>query len=470
MKSDMNLRNAFGLGTVLLSAVEAATCNLKNSFATPVLASGWEHKLIARNLTKPRGILFDSEGNLLVLQQGAGLIHLSFDDGGSTCLDVAKRTFLINSTALNHGLTLSSDGKTIYASSSNSVFAWTYDPAVGTVSDRNTTIITGMDNDDHTTRTLLMSQKSPGTILVSRGSDSNLDYSAESLNSGHSQLKSFDLTKLTSSSPPYDFNTAGRLLGWGLRNSVGVAEEPLTGGIYSVENSVDEIRRNGVDVHQTNPGEELNFHGFLNGSTENQGGNYGYPLCYALWNTSIPNAENLTVGKQFTMEQNATVDDGFCAAERVPPQLTFEAHVAPLDIIFLANGTKAYVSFHGSWDKSVPAGYKVISIDFANGSPVEASTSMKAAQDLFSNPDTSVCPGRCFRPVGLALDGKGRLFVSSDSSGELYVLAKTGPSGGGSPTSSAAPGATTSKASSASKAVVSGVVLLFAVGFGAALM
>ena len=93
----------------------------------------------------------------------------------------------------------------------------------------------------------------------------------------------------------------------------------------------------------------MNYHGFLNGSTENQGGNYGYPLCYALWNTSIPNADNLTVGAQFTSDQNATVDDSFCAEERVPPRLTFEAHVAPLDIIFLPNGTKAYVSFHGSW-------------------------------------------------------------------------------------------------------------------------
>lgn len=206
-----------------------------------------------------------------------------------------------------------------------------------------------MDNDDHTTRTLLMSQKEPGTLIVSRGSSSNLDFSAESLDTGHSQLKAFDLTALNSNSEPLNFNTAGRLLGWGLRNSVGVAEEPLTGGIYSVENSVDQLERNDVDIHQSNPGEEMNYHGFLNGSTENQGGNYGYPLCYALWNTSIPNADNLTVGAQFTSDQNATVDDNFCAEERVPPRLTFEAHVAPLDIIFLPNGTKAYVSFHGSW-------------------------------------------------------------------------------------------------------------------------
>lgn len=98
MTSDMKIRNVLALAALLLGAAEAATCDLRTSFAAPVLANGWEHKLIAWNLTKPRSIMFDSEGNLLVVQQGAGLIHLAFDDGGSTCLDVAKKTFLINST------------------------------------------------------------------------------------------------------------------------------------------------------------------------------------------------------------------------------------------------------------------------------------------------------------------------------------------------------------------------------------
>jgi glucose/arabinose dehydrogenase len=206
-----------------------------------------------------------------------------------------------------------------------------------------------MSNDDHTTRTLMMSNKEPGTLVVSRGSNSNIDLEAESLSSGHSQIKAYDLTNITSTSEPYDFTTSGRLLGWGLRNSVGVAEEPLTGGIYSVENSADEIDRNGVDIHENNPGEEMNYHGFLNSSTEDQGGNYGYPNCFALWNTSIPDVGTLVTGSQFTLDPNATINDTTCADNRVPPRLTFQAHMAPLDIIFLPNGTEAFISFHGSW-------------------------------------------------------------------------------------------------------------------------
>ena len=112
-----------------------------------------------------------------------------------------------------------------------------------------------MTTEDHTTRTLLLSQKVNSTLLVSRGSTSNVDPLAEELSTGHSQLKAFALDKVTDSG--YQFNSEGLRLGWGLRNSVGVAEHPITGGIYSVENSVDQIRREGKDVHQDNPGEEM---------------------------------------------------------------------------------------------------------------------------------------------------------------------------------------------------------------------
>lgn len=38
------------------------------------------------------------------------------------------------------------------------------------------------------------------------------------------------------------------------------------------------------------------------------------------------------------------------------------------------------------------------------------------------NSDQSVCPNGCFRPVGLAWDTKGRLFMVSDASNELFVI------------------------------------------------
>ena len=44
--------------------------------------------LVATGLTKPRSLQFDSSGNLLVVQQGAGIVNLVLQDDGGTCLSV----------------------------------------------------------------------------------------------------------------------------------------------------------------------------------------------------------------------------------------------------------------------------------------------------------------------------------------------------------------------------------------------
>lgn len=224
---------------------------------------------------------------------------------------------------MNHGIELSADGRTLYASSVDAVYAWDYDARQRRVTSEARTIIEGMENGGHSTRTLLMSRKVEGLLLVSRGSAGNIDRQAEDITSGHCQIKAFNVTNATST--PYDFTQDGLMLGWGLRNSVGVAEDPLTGAIYSVENSVDNIRRAGRDIHEDNPGEELNFHGYLNGTeTEEQGGNYGYPQCFAAWNVEdIPNNEGLQVGDQFLSgDPTVTINDDVCRNGRIAPRLT----------------------------------------------------------------------------------------------------------------------------------------------------
>ena len=265
---------------------------------------------------------------------------------------------------------------------------------------------------------------------------------------GHSQIRVFNLNNITSN--PYNFDTDGLRLGWGLRNSVGVAEHN-TGGIYSVENSADEITRDGQDIHEDNPGEELNFHGTLIDNTyAAQGSNYGYPYCFAAWVPGeIPSSSNLTVGSQFAIgTPNNTINDTYCA-EQTAPRLTFQAHMAPLDIKFKNSDTEAWVTFHGSWDRTSPSGYKMSMIPFENGSPVAMPNSNTSYMDIFANADNSKCPNNCFRPVGIAIDQQGRLFMSSDASGEVYVVMKdvtSNGTSGGSPSTGGSSGGKTSGA------------------------
>ncbi|RDI78890.1 hypothetical protein Vi05172_g11119 [Venturia inaequalis] len=409
--------------SAIAQSSSSCSATLTASYPAPSLAAGYTATLVANNLTRPRSIHFDSAGKLLVVEAGRGITALTLTDGGGSCLSVATRRSIVADTNLNHGIELSPDGKTLYGSTSDVVYSWVYDAAAGTTSNRRT-LVTGMQNSDHTTRTLLLSRKVNGTLLVSRGSTSNNDPGAADINSARSQIRSFDLNDLSDTSS-LDFASTGTILGWGLRNSVGVAEDPNTGGIFSVENSVDNLERNGQDVHENNPGEELNFHGFLNGTRySGQGQNYGYPTCFAAWNVSeIPDNGALQVGSQFAIgTQNSTVNDDICANDRIAPRLTFPAHWAPLDIKFNTKGDTAWITSHGSWNRDAPDGYLLFTVGFSNGMPTAAANSTTAVIPIMRNQDNSRCPDDCFRPVGLAWDSTGRLFMTSDSTGEIYVV------------------------------------------------
>jgi len=390
------------------SSIASASCSptlTAANHAAPSVAEGYVARLVADGLTKPRGIKFDSQDALLVVESGSGITALTFTDGGDDCVSVRNRSTVVDDATLNHGIEISRNGTTLYASSPEAVYSWDYSSQTRTNTSAPTTILANMTTTDHTTRTLLLPEHAPGLLVVTRGSTANIDPDASDLASGHSQVKAFNLANQTG---PYDFDADGLLLGWGLRNDVGVAEEPLTGGIYTVENSADELWRQDTDIHADNPAEELNFLGYLNGtSSPTQGRNFGYPACFAAWNATALPAFTGHVGDQFAVN-TTTTNDTACAADYQAPRLVFQAHMAPLDIKFNAAGTAAWVTFHGSWDRAQPVGYKVSLVEFADGEPRAERDSLTAARDVVANADNGKCPDGCFRPVGLAWDSRGR--------------------------------------------------------------
>ncbi|KAH6640221.1 hypothetical protein F5144DRAFT_482764 [Chaetomium tenue] len=405
------------------------------TYPDPIVASGWQAQLVAVNLTKPRSIAFDDAGGLLVVESGKGISWHKFIDNGGTCLALDDAHMVLEMPELNHGIALSEDGNTLFASDDTSVWTWIYDSLAGKVMSEGDTVVTDMYNKDLATRTLLMSKKQPGTLLVSQGGP-------ETNVAGHQryglQIRAFEFTTLARDFPLYSFLKEGVVLGRGLRDSVGVGEHPVTGGIYAVENSAVGAKRNGKDVHENNPGEELNFLGYLNGTataTANQTAHFGFPDCVAVWQADeIPDNDGLAIGTQFAMQENATFRDETCAENYVPPRLTFPAHYAPTDIKFSSDGGTAYIAFHGGSDRSsTPRGYRLSSIAFnsTTGEPVVAADSNDALTDVLTNWDLSGCPDNCFTPTGLAFDGQNRLWMTSESTGELYVLQRTGERGEG---------------------------------------
>ncbi|CAK7243490.1 MAG: hypothetical protein STHCBS139747_005015 [Sporothrix thermara] len=488
-----------GLAAVA-SADSTSSCPtiLMPSYDLPVVGNGWTAQLIASGLTSPRRLLFDSNGSLLVVEAGKGITRLTLTDHGGTCLVVADKKTVVANTELNHGLALSETPSILLASSADAVYGYSYNAASGTVLGSPKTLVEGMsstgESTDLATRSILLSQKQTLTLLVARGIDSDTDEAAAlSETAGLAQVRVFDLSPLyatTSSSSvipdnPFEFSAAESsdiaVLGSGVRHAAGLAEHPGTGGIFSTENSVASATYGGADVHTTNPGDELNYHGVLSSSTGVSapgGGNYGYPQCFAVADPSTLSKSSLNVGDQFSMTQNSTLNDTTCAADFVGPTLTFDAHASPQDLLFATDGTAAYVALHGSdADSGVETGYAVGSIAFDNstGLPTAASSSTSFLTSILANSDISKCPDDCFRPVGLAWDAAGRLYVSSDTTGEIYVLSRSSSSSGTLVTTTAAastatPTSTAAAAGNAASGQFQHTTAAFGVGIASVVM
>jgi glucose/arabinose dehydrogenase len=195
------------------------------------LNPAWKVTKVGTGLTQPRTIVFDSAGNMLVLQSTKGLSVSTFAADG--CLGTT--TMLVSDRALNHGLALSPDGKKLYASGETTAWSWDYDAATKTLSNKKV-IVKGMSTGIHSTRTLQVSPKNPNLVLVSVGSNANFDMQTIVPATGRSTVKVFDVSKTPEGG--YSYNTQGKFLGYGMRNEIGLAFDP-NGMVWGVENSGD---------------------------------------------------------------------------------------------------------------------------------------------------------------------------------------------------------------------------------------
>ncbi|GAB1527374.1 hypothetical protein RhiXN_11826 [Rhizoctonia solani] len=424
------------------------------SFAyQPTIAKGLSARVIYNNLTAPRGLRFDQDVNLLVVERGKGIVALT-ERNDATCAGWEKRT-VITQSDLEHGIEVgpipgNKDKQYLYASSQERVYRWEYDPKNAAIIGNPTIIAFNMSNSDHVTRTLLLQPGKNGEseyLIVSRGSASNFDESSADVNAGPAQIRRFPLTKSDRPAGGYSWNQ-GTVLAWGVRNGVGIALSKDGKDLWEIENSSDNIRWRDVDIHIDNPSEELNRISLREPEKipiENKF--YGYPSCFTAWNSSsVPRNESqpvfdLPTGAQFSRRPVGTQpDDAWCQNpnNNKPPRLSFQAHSAPLDLVFYDNSKcsprdnnvgiprkwdgDAFTSFHGSWNRQPPTGYSVVRIPWAGDAPRAPASSFNGYEHIVYAPDLTKCPSECIRPVGLAFGKKGQLMVASDETGEVFVI------------------------------------------------
>jgi glucose/arabinose dehydrogenase len=101
------LRSAVAASLYVALTIAQAQCPsvLVPSYSAPVVASGWQAQLVAGGLTKPRSMVFDSTGALLVVESGKGISRHSFTDHGGTCLVPDHAHMIVEMTTVGFQVT-----------------------------------------------------------------------------------------------------------------------------------------------------------------------------------------------------------------------------------------------------------------------------------------------------------------------------------------------------------------------------
>jgi glucose/arabinose dehydrogenase len=223
----------------------------------------------------------------------------------------------------------------------------------------------------------------------------------------------------------------GRLFAQGLRNAEGLAIAPGTTTLWVVVNNRDNIAYpfhadfdgDGTDDYGKVMQAYVDNHPPEEFTSVRDGGNYGWPLCNPSPDT--PNGLN-DMPFDRDVQNNPTGAALDCAtADRVVKGI--QAHSAPLGLTFWIgpNAPAAYaggavVALHGSWNRSVPTGYKLAYLPWSGtpGAQVDLVTGWLVGTSAWG------------RPVDVAVAPDGGLYVSDDKSGTIYKLTYTPPSSG----------------------------------------
>jgi len=233
------------------------------------------------------------------------------------------------------------------------------------------TVVPRLPSGGHSTRTVVFGPD--GQMYVSAGSSCNLCDESDSMRAAVLQFN--------------PDGSGGRVFARGLRNSVGLAFHPTTGELWATNNDRDNL---GDDV----PPERINI--------VKDGRYYGWPQCY------LPGTRN----PEYSNADCSTVE---------PPAITFQAHSAPLGLTFYGGARfpreyrgDVFVAYHGSWNRSVPTGAKVVRVRVSGGRPVGVEDFIVGWQ----RPDGS----RWGRPVGVVTAPDGALLVSDDMGGKIWRI------------------------------------------------
>jgi len=359
------------LPALLLSCTSAQKAELNfRDLKTP----GGFHVSEFAKVDSPRMLAFSAAGTLVVTDTPSGEV-VALPDPKHT--GKAERVVKVLE-GLNepHGIAFH-EGK-LYVAENDKLRYWDWDE--GSLKATNPKLVAKLPaGGGHSTRSIVIHN---GKLYVSAGSTCNVCVEKDPRRAAVTEVH------LDGSSE--------RVFATGLRNAVGVAVNAKTNSVWATVNGRDMLGDDLppeviVDLGQT-------------------GGDFGWPYCY---------------GKQVPDREFTKAGDDRCK-KTIPPKVEMQAHSAPLGLTFYDGKMfpeeyrgNIFVAFHGSWNRSVPTGYKIVRVKLdAKGQPVGgAEDFITGWLELGTGGQKSKWMGR---PAGVATAPDGSLYITDDGAGEVY--------------------------------------------------
>ena len=362
-----------------------------------------------KDLENPRVMAFDQKGRMFVSETKAG--RISIIEGEDNDGIAEKKTVLIDGLNLPHGIDFYTQelkdkrGKKtgekhfIYIAEIHQVTRREYDLENKKVLGSPEQIAAFSPEGRHFTRTIAFGPNlRRGSLikeLILRGeSVKNRLYISVGSSCDVCIEESWKKAAILESDPAGSFTAE---FAGGLRNSVFFTFHPLTGEMWATEMGRDNLGDN-------LPPDEVNI--------VKPDKKYGWPYCYG---------KQISDKKFKPPRKIERTDIPENCSQTEPSKIDIPAHSAPLGLTFITSKkwpvdwqNHLLVAYHGSWNSSVPTGYKIVIFK------LNEKGDFLGVEDFITGwlaPDNKVSG----RPVDLKFQGDN-LFITDDQSGVIYKV------------------------------------------------
>jgi glucose/arabinose dehydrogenase len=347
----------------------------------PTAPEGFVVSKFAEGLQHPRWIYVANNGDVFVSQadqKNSANNILLFRDRNKDGVADSKSIFL-KGLDMPFGMLILKDK--FYVANTGALVEYPYKDGATSITQSGKTIVSLPAGPRHWTRNII-SDKAGDKIFIAIGSSSNVAENGID--------KEERRAMILETNPD---GSGEKVYASGLRNPVGMDWAPGTNTLWTAVNERDEL---GDNVPPD----------YLVGVTE--GGFYGWPYAY-YGQTEDPRLK----GQRTDL-----------VSKSLKPDVALGPHTASLGLAFYTKDAfpgkyqgGAFVGQHGSWDRSVFSGYKVVFVPFSGGKP--AGKPEDFLTGFIANEDKDEVYGR---PVGVAVMNDGSLLVADDGGNTIWRI------------------------------------------------